>query len=632
MFSFIKKKLSFAAHANQEKVDSTDIAAKEFPVTQDAISAPAGQNDPVLMRLQEENEIRLIQLVQIQEQLETTFLSEQDLKLAVDRLEELNKKTKADHQAQVLKKEADYKSELKKVTDDMNQLAQKASQLELEKKTIEQQAILKTDQLNDQLAKKTQALSELEGKYKQVEDQKKQLEVQHANLLTEKNKLTSTLSELKKAQNDVQRNLEKKLIDQEQQNELLLLQMHQLQEEVEELFLDKQKIQQSNDLQLARWNRLEKNLPNYIHFEKIELLSMEEVSDQTVSCWRIYDYYQAGTTYEYLDFNLQFKDGNTFIGLGHELDATISICPRLVPSDAAQQKQFRMLSSVDWKKLSNISGILSGLISNRWAGLVYPKTIDLSFCHASVFDFVGQFKKLPQVMRYARVALKRELHNIDYEHLWLEISGVEFGNVSIPKLDMRIGATLVRQDGFSRHPKFEFPLINRKDKPFESWYPESNDDQGPKYEVRFDLDRNAFDLEALKKLSNVDRALVLNLIMLTPKMVEDLIAQRIAIHRPWVSWLDLANETTRLISLLLKNTQTASEKVNSEQEIGKKPTKIIQPIIQGPLSKSNDQSKSKAVRKPSVRKAVINGKKAVTPKPKAKTAQAKTSSPKTRKK
>lgn len=632
MFSFFKKKLSFAAHANQKKLESTDIVDKEFPVVQDANSTPPVQKDPVLLHLQEENEIRLIQLVQIQEQLETSFLSEQDLKLAVDRLEELNKKTQADHQAQVLKKEADYKSELKKVTDDMNQLAQKASQLELEKKTTEQQTILKTDQLNDQLAKKTQALSELERKYTQSEDQKKHLEVQHANALTEKNKLTSTLSELQKSQNDVQRNLEQKLIDQEQQNELLLLQMHQLQEEVEELFLDKQKIQQSNDLQLARWNRLEKALPNYIHFEKIELLSMEDVADQTISCWRIYDYYQAGAADEYLDFNLQFRDGNTFIALGHEIDATISICPRLVKSEAVQQKQFRMLSSVDWKKLSNISDILGELIAHRWAGLVYPKTIDLSFCHASVFDFVGQFKKLPQVMRYARVALKRELHNIDYEHLWLEISGLEFGNVSIPKLDMRIGAAMVRQDGFSRHPKFEFPLINRKDKPFESWYPESNDDQGPKYEVRFDLDRNAFDLEALKKLSNVDRTLVLNLIMLTPKMVEDLIAQRIAIHRPWVSWLNLAKEATQLITLLLKNTQTASEKVNSEQEIDKNPTKIIQPIVQGPLSEANDKSKTKSVRMASVGEMATKGKKAATPKPKAKTAQVKKSSAKTRKK
>jgi hypothetical protein len=197
---------------------------------------------------------------------------------------------------------------------------------------------------------------------------------------------------------------------------------------------------------------------------------------------------------------------------------------------------------------------------------------------------------------------------------------------------MRIGAAMVRQDGFSRHPKFEFPLINRKDKPFESWYPESNDDQGPKYEVRFDLDRNAFDLEALKKLSNVDRTLVLNLIMLTPKMVEDLITQRIAIHRPWVSWLDLTQEATRLISLLLKNTQTALEKVNSEQEIGKNPTKIIQPIVQGALREAKHQSKSKAVQKASGVEIAIKGKKAVTPKPKAKTAQAKKSSAKTIKK
>jgi len=607
MFSFFKKKLSIAAHANKEKLNATDAVGKEFPVMQDVISIPPVQKDSVLMNLQEENEIRLIQLAQIQEQLETSFISEQELKLAVDRLQELNKKTQADHQAQVLKKEADYQSELKKVTDEKNHVTQKASQLELEKK-------------------------ELEKKYTQSEDQKKHLEVQHANLLTEKNKLTSTLSDLQKEQNDTKRNLEQKQIDQEQQNELLLLQMHQLQEEVEELFLDKQKIQQSNDLQLARWNRLEKALPNYIHFEKIELLSMEEMADQTVSCWRIYDYYQAGTTYEYLDFNLQFKDGNTFIALGHEIDSKISICPRLVFSDAAQQKQFRMFSSVDWKKLNNISGILGGLMANHWSGLVYPKTIDLSFYYTYVFDFVGQFRKLPHVMRYARVALKRELHNIDYEHLWLEISGVEFGNVSIPKLDMRIGAAMVRQDGFSRHPKFEFPLINRKDKPFESWYPESNDEQGPKYEVRFDLDRNAFDLEALKKLSNVDRTLVLNLIMLTPKMVEDLITQRIAIHRPWVSWLDLTQEATRLISLLLKNTQTALEKVNSEQEIGKNPKKIIQPIVQGSLSEAKHQSKSKVVQKASGVETAIKGKKAITQKPKAKTAQAKKSSAKTRKK
>ena len=88
----------------------------------------------------------------------------------------------------------------------------------------------------------------------------------------------------------------------------------------------------------------------------------------------------------------------------------------------------------------------------------------------------------------------------------------------------------------------------------------------------------------------------------------------------------------RLISLLLKNTQIASEKVNSEQEIGKNPTKIIQPIIQGPLSEANDKSKTKVVRKASVGKTVIKGKKPATLKPKVKTAQAKKSSAKTRKK
>jgi hypothetical protein len=615
MFSFLKKKISWPSGALKNNLDPVTEVIERSTSDYSASSESLVEKPSTWEQLKQENETQVFQLFQLQEQLEKTFLSEQELKVQTVSLQDLVKKN-----------EAEYQVVSNKLADEKQEMIHKISQLESEKFNTEKQIILKTDQLE----KQTLALGDLKKKYASIEDQKKQFEVQSVNLLLEKNILSSELSELKKVNQDAQKKLEQKVIDQEQKNELLLLQMYQLQEEVEQLFLDKNKIQQSYDLQLVRWIRLEKILPNYIHFEKIELLSVEDLANETIGLWRIHDYYQGGISYEHLDFQLKLKEGDIFIGLGHEIDLKLAFCPRLVFSDPVQQKQFRSISSTDWRKLSHITNILGALIQNRWSGLIHPKTVDLIFWHSSLVDLVKQFKKLPQVLRYSRVALKRELHNIDYEHLWLDLSDVEFGTISIPKLDLRIGAAMVRPDGFSRHPKFEFPLINRKDKPFESWYPESNDDQGPKYEVRYDLDRKAFDLEALKKLSNNDRSLVLNLILLTPKMIEDLMAQRIAIHRPWVSWSNLVQEAVQFTSLLLQNSQAARTQRVDKQAEGSRQAELNSVLTKNLPSKPKAGVKQKVVRKAVVAVATKNTKKVMSIKPKAKLT--KTTPAKSRKK
>jgi len=215
-------------------------------------------------------------------------------------------------------------------------------------------------------------------------------------------------------------------------------------------------------------------------------------------------------------------------------------------------------------------------------------------------------------LRYDRVALKRELHNIDYEHLWLEVIGVQYGNVLIPKLDFRIGASLVRPDGFSRHPKFEFPLIDRKHKPFETWYPESNDEHGPKFELRYDLDKKAMDMAALLKLSQIDRALVLGIITIAPQLIKDLIAQRISIHRPWVSWAQFAQEASELTSLILRAArETPAQTPNSNSEnSGQTDSKV--PNLKNTIQ--NSTSKSKTVSQKAKSPVALLASKTVAPK------------------
>lgn len=611
MFGFLKRKLGFVTAAADDQpvlesvlgLDLVSDTSKDPQVSKplEELIKPkpleevveARPIDPVLelkktiAELQEENELRLLQLVQVQEQLETTFLKEQELQAQLETLVQNHKDAESKNQASIKEKTGALEAQIQKLTQEKDQAntarvrAEKEAQtlaVELQPLKAELQtakiaadtqlklAVAKQKELEDLAANQVQLnaekkkiqdqqtasnkeMADLKARIDQIQQEKDQINQQKELATSDKNKLAAENAQQKKAHQD----LSGKFSDQEQQNELLLLQMHQLQEEVEELFLDKQKISQAHDLQLARWERLEKAMPSYIDFGSLELLNVEEALDASITHWRIHDYYQSGATYDQLDFTIVFRVGEAGIALGHELnEKNIPLYPARVTSNQGQLELFRFFSNADWKKLSNALTIMESTIKQGWTTLTKPGDFDPRFWQSALSDLITRFRKLPSILRYDKVVLKRELHNVDYEHLWLEVLGVQLGNISIPKLDFRIGASLVRPDGFSRYPKFEFPLLDRKHKPFESWYPESNDEHGPKFELRYDLDKKAMDMSALMKLSQLDRQLVLGLIVLAPQLVKDLIAQRISIHRPWVSWAQFTQEASELTNLMLR--------------------------------------------------------------------------------
>jgi len=584
MFGFLKRKLGFATAKvdDQPVVESVlDLnligdAPKESKLNEPISLEETIESKPIdpvlefkktIAELQEENELKLIQLVQIQEQLETTFLKEQELQAQLETLVQSHKDEQVKCRADIKQKTVEYDTQFDKITKEKDQTSAKLINAEKEIESLKAdlaklkvsaeaqiQAAADNKKSDVQISALNKEVAELKNQIAQAQKEKDQATQQKEAALAEKNTLAAENIQQKKLAQD----LSSKLSDQEQQNELLLLQMHQLQEEVEELFLDKQKISQEHDLQLARWERLEKAIPTYIDHGSLELINVEEAVDFSITHWRIHDYYQSGLTYDQLDFTIAFGVGEAGIVLGHELNEKHApLYPARVATNQRQFELFRFFSNADWKKLSNILTIMESTIRQGWSELTKPSDFDPRFWQGALSDLIARFRKLPPVLRYDRVALKRELHNIDYEHLWLEVIGVQYGDVLIPKLDFRIGASLVRPDGFSRHPKFEFPLIDRKHKPFETWYPESNDEHGPKFELRYDLDKKAMDMAALLKLSQIDRALVLGIITIAPQLIKDLIAQRISIHRPWVSWAQFAQEASELTSLILRAAREA---------------------------------------------------------------------------
>ena len=147
--------------------------------------------------------------------------------------------------------------------------------------------------------------------------------------------------------------------------------------------------------------------------------------------------------------------------------------------------------------------------------------------------------------------LKRELINPDYEHLWLVFTDASYGRQTWPKFEMRLGAANIQPGRFSKFPKLEFPRIDGKTQPFDSWFEESWDDFGGKLELRFDLNKQLADLGVWTKLSQQDQALLLSFIALLPAAVEQLQTNKVAISRLWGDWAGLVNGSIDTLRKLL---------------------------------------------------------------------------------
>ena len=363
--------------------------------------------------------------------------------------------------------------------------------------------------------------------------------------------------------------------DLKQENELLLLQLLQAQEELVDYFEQKIHFEKLYEVIKNRWERLEKRLPDYVDFGAIELVEYDNVSNIPSLTWRIKDYAQSGVAIDELVFRTVLEEGHPGIGLVLQGETDQHFIPRLLESSPEQFKNFQSYTASQFRQITAIVPIFEQLEASHWQGIQFPQNFDMSFWRPFLKTLMEQIKLLPNALRFDQIHLKRELINPDYEHLWIELRGMSFGSQTWRKFEVRLGAALVEVDGFSQYPKFEFPLIDGKTKPFESWYSESRDDIGAKVELRFALDKAVFDTAVFSKLSLPDRNLLLNLINGFPNALERLKAQRTAIHRPWAQWIEFAQSAVDTLKKVIANNlaaQTQAKTQNARQAVVQKPS------------------------------------------------------------
>eukprot|EP01032_Pedospumella_encystans_P008663 gene8663-10256_t len=517
----------------------------------------------------------LEQLHQVQEELETVFLREQSVqsqltqfKTHIETIEKektalLNdregkakqlketltaKDALAKEKAQFIaardaqtKQLSELKAAKEAVDREKNQLSTKKTELEKDNEQLLSQLHTVQQELETVFLRAQSVQTQLP----QVKTQLEALQKEKSELATSRDAQTKQLTELKSAKDasdkekaallaelaGLKTQLTAQQRDLKQENDLMLLQLHQVQEELEHHFLEHQKIQKAEQAQTQRWQRLESRLPNYLDYETITPVNVDSFADTPTVGWKVTQCTLDGQVLPELEFVTCLVNGKVGIRLGD-----IEIIPRalVVPI-------FRSMTTSQWRKMRAAATAIEYFFATQGAASPALEDFDVGFWRQALLPLVADIRALPSVFRYNTVQIKRELIHSDYEHLWLVFTGASYGRQAWPKFEMRLGASNIQPGAFSKFPKLEFPRIDGKTPPFDSWFEESWDDFGGKLELRFDLTKYVSDVGVWTKVSAQDQALLVSLISLLPLVVQQMQANKLAISRPWADWAAIVN-------------------------------------------------------------------------------------------
>lgn len=352
-----------------------------------------------------------------------------------------------------------------------------------------------------------------------------------------------------------------KIKDLKQEKELLLLQINEASEASNKYFLELKQLQTANQSLSNQLKRLTAGNPDYVDFGGIEIVNVDTVSETPQILWKITDYSAGGLSLPEFYFRTSLQDGLAGIGIVQNLKEAnegLLFVPQLINKEPEQLDLFKGYSGLQWNQMQAACTILSQLLKDGGRSLNAgggADDFDLGFWQSSFLSLIENIRRLPQVFRYEKIKLKRELQNPDYEHLWLEFHDVTFDKFKSNKFELRIGASMIDRNGFSLLPKLEFPLVDGKHKPFASWFAESGDDFGQKFELRFSLEKQVFDLNTFQRLNIADQKLLQVLTFVLPTAINKLIKSRVSIHRPWATWSSFVNETAAILLNLTRGLQ-----------------------------------------------------------------------------
>ncbi len=477
----------------------------------------AEQQDKALQSLQQESDLLLAQLHQVQEELEKHFLQGQQLGV----------------QLKAAKLEQDTLSK-----DKTNAIAQRDA-FSKDKTTL-------TAARDAETKAKTEAIAQRDAFSK---DKTTLTAARDADAKAK----TETLAQSGK----VEQQQQKARHELQQESDLLLQQLHQVQEELESYFLQHQQVSQEKQQLLGRWNKLLRHYPDYAEWERIEVIpASAKHANETALRSQIFGLQSMGRSVGALDITVDLAGASPALLLTRPqpgAESPLAYWPgavdnaaaflRLDPAAPYASEAAGLLRSMALSDIQLVSVACTALTE----GL--PATLQgraLWLQHIAALR--QQLTTLPAAWRFEGVELKHQQVNPDYENLWFRCTNASYGARHWPHFEFRLSASNVRRGKFSHLPKLEFPLQEQGDHQFENWFDEAEDDRGPKFELRFDTKKQAIDTALWEALSALDQAQALSLCEQLPTVLRRLQDQGVRIARPWSDWHTMALDTQKVLS------------------------------------------------------------------------------------
>jgi hypothetical protein len=363
-----------------------------------------------------------------------------------------------------------------------------------------------------------------------------------------------------KAQADALQVAQRKCKEAEQEGELLLLQLHQVQEELENYFLQHQEAQKQLQAEKSRWQRMLKHTPDYCDFESIQLVSAQ--GDKGLEThWKLKGLDAGVRNFPELEFRVIIEQGVAGFVFTREGSASGPLLRW--PQVAASQAKITVLPISAQDTAKERSEILRDLacsdlqLVTKLAQLLI-KTLEGPTLDAAPVGFVSNELKpalnrfieliekyMVASLHYDHVRLKRGERNPNYEHLWFEMENVAISGKQWPSFEFRLACANVRPNQFGEHPKLEFPEASGRTQ-IEQWFAESSDNLGAKLELRFATPQS-MDVSVWRRLSENDRRLIVGLLGILPSMLVNLEESGEKLFRPAQDWQDMVNEMKRIL-------------------------------------------------------------------------------------
>jgi hypothetical protein len=517
---FLKKQEAERQWAEKQKKLQTDLKDKEQQLKQreEQIATLQKQSQESAAQLAQEKKIAAqkdIQLKEREKQIATLQKQAQD---SAGQIEQ--------HKKNAARKDTEF-NQIKQ------QLVQKSTQLQEHEKQL---ATLKKEQMQKdiQLKEREKQIATLQ---KQAQDSAGQIEqhkknaarkdtefnqvkqqlVQKSTQLQEHEKQIATLEKEQMQKDTRTKELEQKNQEVSEENDLILLQLHQVQEELESIFLKKQEQKTLLEKAEARWARLLKRMPDYCDYGDIRIIQGDDAS--SLIC-EVRDLDAGAQTYPELEFETFIIKGVTGFRFKHtEYITQEDLIPVAQTPEEAKVRSsvLKNLTTTEWLLLESTAHFLKTCLkTEKFDKETLPAPLIQETLNG-LERFNQVISKFPEILRYDAVSFNEKVLSEDCEHLEIRLENLSCRDLACPEFVFRLTCAGLSSSDFGSNPRLEFPEDTSTI--FKTWFDCSSNPDDPRFELRF-APPEALDLDVWNNLSKDDAGFIQILTAHLPEMIE----------------------------------------------------------------------------------------------------------------